>query len=105
MPPLKTVWPAKDPEEALVAEFDYATEIQAGETIVGMDVSCGVVAGVDPDPAAVLNGFPILDLTGRSVLQPFHAGLHGVNYHLRCVATLSSGRVLVRAAILPVRTA
>ncbi|MER2545909.1 MAG: hypothetical protein ABTS16_21150 [Candidatus Accumulibacter phosphatis] len=103
MSSLRSAWPAKDPEEALVAEFYYANEVQAGETITGMSVSCSVLSGVDPDPAAVLNGTPTI--SGSSVLQPFHAGLDGVNYRLRCVATFSSGRILVRAASLPVRMA
>ncbi|MEF8769398.1 phage fiber-tail adaptor protein [Candidatus Accumulibacter contiguus] len=103
MTSLRSVWPAKDPEEALVAEFSYANEIQEGETIVSVSVSCSVLAGADSNPAAVLNGTPTL--SGSSVLLPFHAGLDGVNYRLRCVATLSSGRILVRAANLPVRTA
>jgi hypothetical protein len=97
-------WPAKDPAEVLVATFDYASEINSGETIASAVVTCSVLAGTDPTPAAVLAGSA--SIAGGTVLQPFQGGVDGVSYTLRCAATLSpSGRVLVLAATLPVRGA
>ncbi len=95
-------WPSKDPAEALIAAFVFANEINSGETISSVQTSCTTLYGTDASPGAVLNGLPTI--SGSSVLQPFHGGLDGVSYTLRCVATLSSGRILVRAATLPVRT-
>lgn len=103
MHPLRSHWPQKDPGEALIAEFDFVDELATGETIGSLAVSCSVLAGSDASPSAVLNGSPTI--SGGLVLQPFHGGLDGVTYLLRCVATLSSGRILVRTATLPVRSA
>ena len=97
---MRSSWPEKNPEEALVAEFSFANEIVEGETITGTLITCSVLSGTDASPALVLNGAPTV--VGSSVLQPFHGGINGVTYLLRCVATLSSGRILVRSASLPV---
>ena len=48
-------------------------------------------------------GSPLID--GGEVRQTISAGLAGSSYTLRCLATLSSGRLLALAATLPVRTA
>jgi hypothetical protein len=97
-------WPSKDPVEVMVATFDYTSEINSGETIASAVVACSVLAGTDPTPAAVLAGSA--SISAGTVLQPFQGGVDGVSYTLRCAATLSpSGRVLVLAATLPVRTA
>lgn len=97
-------WPAKDPAESLVCGFDFTAELDPGETISSVLVSVSLLAGVDPDPAAML--FDLPTIAAGVVLQPFRAGVHGAVYKLRCVATLDpTGRVLVLAANLPVRTA
>ncbi len=100
---MRSIWPAKDPAEALVADFSFANEIAVGETIASAQISCSVLSGKDATPSAVLSGAP--NISGSSVLQRFHGGVAGATYLMRCVATLSSGRVLALAAILPVRTA
>ncbi|HND12311.1 MAG TPA: hypothetical protein PLY80_17850 [Pseudomonadota bacterium] len=100
----RTVWPAKDPAERLVASFDYRDALDAGETIASALVTATLLAGSDADPSALLDGLPTI--SGGLVLQPFHGGLDSASYTLRCQATLSpSSRVLVLAATLPVRTA
>lgn len=98
----RSVWPEKDPQETLVAGFLYANELRPGETIASAEVSCTVLTGTDAAPESVLDGDPTI--SDAAVLQPFYAGVDGVTYTIRCVATLSSGRVLVRAATLPVRS-
>lgn len=101
---MRPAWPAKDPAEALVAAFDYADDLDAGETIGSASVTCALLSGSDASPAAVLNGSPTV--SGGTVLQPFHGGVDGAVYVLRCTATLSpTSRILVLAASLPVRTA
>jgi len=99
----RSSWPAKDPAEKLIATFDFDPEMDAGESIQSVLISCDTLSGADSTPSAVLDGSPTI--SGGSVLQPFQAGLDGCTYTLRCVATLSSGRILVLAANLPVRTA
>ena len=101
---MRPTWPAKDPAEVLVAAFDYSDDLDAGETIASALLSASVQLGLDADPAALLSGLPTI--SAGVVLQPFHGGVDGVIYTLRCVATLDpSGRVLALAANLPVRTA
>lgn len=101
---MRATWPAKDPDESLVSAFDFSAEIDPGETLSSVLCSIAVLAGVDASAASVLFGSPTI--AGGVVLQPFHGGVDGVTYTLRCVATLApTGRVLVLAANLPVRTA
>lgn len=100
---MTTIWKPKDPAEHLVATFHYLDELDDGETIVGAIPTCTLISGTDANPSALLSGDFII--AGGTVLQPMSGGSHEANYKLRCIATLSSGRVLVRAAILPVRTA
>lgn len=101
---MRITWPAKDPDEVLVAAFDFTTEVNTGETISAAIVDCSVVSGVDANPSAVLTGAAVV--SAGVVLQPFGGGLEGVNYALRCEATLTpTNRVLVLAANLPVRGA
>lgn len=101
---MRTIWPAKDPAERLVATFDYREELDTGETITGAAVTCTLLSGTDANPEAVLYGTPTI--VDGTVLQFFTGGVDGAVYTLRCQATLSpTGRVLVLAATLPVRTA
>lgn len=87
-----------------MATFDFTAEVDAGESIFSAVVSVSLLAGTDATPSALLTGSPVI--AAGTVLQPFHAGVDGVTYTLRCVATLTpTGRVLVLAANLPVRTA
>jgi hypothetical protein len=101
---MRTLWPAKDPAETLVATFDYSLDLDAGETIATAATTCTLLAGTDSNPSAVLSGSPTID--AGMVLQPFTGGVDGAVYTLRCQATLTpTGRVLVLAATLPVRLA
>lgn len=83
---MSATWPAKDPAESLVCAFDFTAELDPGETISSVLVSVSLLAGVDPDPAAMLHELPTI--AAGVVLQPFRAGVHGAVYKLRCVATL-----------------
>lgn len=98
-------WPAKDPAEILVATFDFSEDFAVGETIAAATVTCTVLSGVDEAPVAVVDSaLPAID--GGSVRQRLTGGVAGVSYRLRCTVELTpSGRVLVLAATLPVRTA
>ncbi len=95
-----TIWPTKDPREKLVATFSFGPELDPGETIESFLVDCTSVDGADTSPSAVIDGSA--NLVGSDILQFFHGGIAGTSYFLDCTATLSSGRVLVLSAILPV---
>lgn len=101
---MRTIWPAKDPAERLVATFDYREALDTGETIVDAAVTCTLLSGTDANPAAVLYGTPTI--TDGTVMQFFSGGVDGAVYTLRCVATLApTSRILALAATLPVRAA
>ena len=99
-PPMSTTWPAKDPAEKLVCTFDFSPELDAGETLDAATTSVTLLAGSDGNPSALLDG--AVQITGGAVLQSFSGGVDGATYLFRCLATLSSGRVLALAATLPV---
>lgn len=96
------IWPSKDPAEIITVTFDFSDEIGAA-TISSTDVTITVANGTDPAVASMLNGAEVV--SGALVYQSVMLGVNGNNYVPRCEATLSDGRVLVRAALLPVRVA
>lgn len=92
--------PIKDPSESVVIEFDFAGEMSViGSAVVSASV---YGTGVDPAVASMLDGAP--QVLAPKVLQRVRNGVDGVDYKLRCVAT-SGSDVLVRAGVMPVRTA
>ena len=101
---MRTLWPAKDPEEVFVVTFDFSAALDEGEAISIAAVACLLISGSDQTPNDVLAASATI--SGGSVLQPVQGGVLGARYVLRCVATLGpSGRRLVLAATLPVRLA
>jgi len=52
---MRSSWPEKNPEEALVAEFSFANEIVEGETITGTLITCSVLSGTDASPAHTIS--------------------------------------------------
>lgn len=102
---MSTLWPPKDPAEVLVGTFDFSSEVESGETIASAVVSASLVAGVDADPSSLIYNGSQTTIVGATVLFGMYGGVDQATYSLRCVATLSSGRVLVLAATLPVRRA
>lgn len=99
----RLTWPEKDPRERLVATFDFSDELDEGESITIAVVTCSLLSGVDASPSSVLDGSHAID--GQEVRQFFHLGVDGASYCMDCVTTLNSGRIIVRAATLPVRKA
>jgi hypothetical protein len=93
----------KDAAEVIVLRFDYAADIEPGETISGAAVTCAAALGTDGNAAAMLDGAAAI--AAQDVQQRVAAGITGNTYRLRCAATLSSGRVLVLAGLLPIREA
>lgn len=92
--------PVKDPEERVFLRFNFAKEIPAADAVVGATITAALTAGVDPTPAAVLDGAPILGT--RDAGQWVRGGVDGASYQIKCVATTQLGRVLVLRGLLPV---
>ena len=106
--------PAMDLNEVDDIPFHFTADMVPGETITGTPaVTCEVITGTDATPQAMVTGSPQIgtlssagvftpSAAGGVVLQRFTAQVRNVNYAVRCVATLSSGRKLTAAGELPV---
>lgn len=93
---------AKDPAEVLVLTWDYSAALEVGETLTAATTSASLLAGPGGSPLA-LAGLPAI--SGGEVRQAVSGGADGDSYTVRCLATLSSGRLLALAGTLPVRPA
>lgn len=93
----------KDPEETVVVAFDFTRDLDPGETISSPVVTIAVSVGTDASASSVLSGSAT---AGTAVVtQTVTSGVADVDYRLQCKVTTSASRVLVLAAILPVREA
>ena len=90
---------AIDVDEIDVLTFEFEPGLADGESIAAATVACTVHSGTDAAPQDLLVGPP--QVSGTTVLQQVQGNVSGVTYHVRCLATLSSGRVLVAAGYLP----
>lgn len=97
------LWPPKDPIEKIWVTFSYGPGLEAGETVVSVELEVTLKEGVDATPAAILDGAAQL-LSGGRVVQRVQAGVAGAAYQVRCAAATSSGRVLLLAGVVPVET-
>ncbi|MHB8916237.1 MAG: hypothetical protein ACYC4K_10550, partial [Thiobacillus sp.] len=55
-------WPLKDPQEVQVLTFNFAPDLNTGETLVTPSISISQIAGAvsDPGVAAILVGSPAI---------------------------------------------
>lgn len=97
-----TVWPSKDPRDIVTATFDYSAALEVGETISTALVQAATKQGTDANPALLLNGTAVIN--GNYVLQSIRNGVTDNSYLITCVATLSTGRVITVAGVVPVKT-
>ena len=95
--------PYKDPAERKLLKFEFATEIEPGQTIQTLERTITTVAGTDASPALVLDGVPQIDNPNLLALQPVKDGLDGCDYEIRMLATDSAGLKHLIVARLPVR--
>jgi hypothetical protein len=95
--------PAKDPVEIIPISFSFGSELATGDAVLSCVVSVITFEGSDPNPSALLYLIPNL-VQAPTVIQNIQGGLSGCQYHIKAVATLQSGGVLVRQAVLPVQS-
>lgn len=100
-----SVLSSKDPVEKVVVTFDYTPALFGSEVCVKVEsVTVEVVAGVDPNPEAILNGEPKITDDGFYVQLPVQGGLDNVNYNIKCLCQTSNPDKLINVSgILPVR--
>jgi hypothetical protein len=75
--------------------FDFSLSLDAGETLLTASVTSTVYTGVDPAPAAIRSGLPVID--GNRVDQLMTGGVEGCVYELLCTVTTSLGQTLQQA--------
>lgn len=92
---------SKRPAEKVWSTFRFGKGLAPGETVTSVVVGVALVQGVDPTPAAVLDGAAVL-LQGARVMQRLQGGVDGASYRIRIDATTSAGQVLALAGVLPV---
>lgn len=93
---MTTRFDTKDPDEDVTAGFDFTLMGAPSAPVIEVEV----IEGADPTPAAILLGSPTI--IGSQVFQRITDGVDGVDYALRCFATIGSDKLLLDA-ILPVR--
>lgn len=105
MTPLGSIGPLgpKDPEEIKVLRFPFEDELEAGETISLVALTCTVLRGADPLAGTIPLGAPVV--SGTDVLQRVQLGVDGAQYLVRCKATGNGGNVHVLWGLLDVKTA
>lgn len=82
--------------------FEFASDINEGETVSDAAVQVEVVKGRDPQPELLRVGAVSVNPIAGIAVQRIQGRFPDVTYKVRCRLTLSSGRVLVKAAYLPV---
>jgi hypothetical protein len=92
---MTTRWSTKDPGEEITAAFDFSKSGVPSSPAVEIAVRIGA----DAAAGAMLSGAPLV--SGGQVLQRIIGGVHGVEYEVRCFATVGGDRLLIDA-ILPV---
>ena len=97
-------WPPKDPLEKVWATFTFIPALNTGETITAAQITVQLKQGVDATPANVLDGANQI-ITGNTVMQKLMGGVDQAVYLIKCIATVSSGRVLVLANKLVIESA
>ena len=94
--------------------FDFSADLTSGETISSAPVIAEWNEGeADASAQSIVTGSPVVgnvvdgvftaNAAGGFVLQRITAHSTDTAYYLACTVTLSSGRKLTAAAILPVR--
>lgn len=96
------LWPEKDPLEKVWLTYNFNEALDPGETITATQILVSVKAGIDANPGDILDGAVVVVANAR-VMQRVRNGLDSTAYLIKCKATLTSGRILLLAAVLPVK--
>ncbi len=92
--------PINPGEVAIPITFDYSAKL-GGATIASAILDVGVWnSGTDATPNHIV-GSPVI--SGSLVIVYWTGGTAGVDYRIRCRATLSNGQVRALVAVLQVR--
>ena len=94
--------PTKGTLESVVLGFDFSAETLS-LTIVSVTCELRPDGADDPDPTAVLDGPPQVDIGNpANVLQRVIGGVNAASYTIQCTVTTPDGDTLTLGVILPV---
>lgn len=94
------ILPTKLIPERITVKFNFADELEWGETLTLALSELEVVSGEDPNPNYVLRLQPVIN--GVEVSQQLRLGTAGVLYRLTIEATTSLGRTISKDANLAI---
>ena len=92
MPGGRRVTLPKKQGEIVTMPFDFASNLQLGETLLTAEVTASVYSGTDINPSAIIYGNETI--VGGRVLQRISVGTVGVTYGIMCRVTTSEGQIL-----------
>ncbi len=96
----RLILPTKLAASTVPVTCDFISQLAQGEAIISLLVVASVVAGVDPDPSAIISGSgSVAQNVGTQVIT---GGLPGVTYQLAFGAVTNHGNSLVIYALLAV---
>lgn len=95
-----TTWPAKYSVERITAEFDFARDLPAGDTVTAVQMVVTTVKGTDAVPSNILYG--AVQLKGPRAFQQLQGGMAGCSYQVEARATTQNNNLLLLARVLPV---
>lgn len=98
----------KDPLEEVPFTANFTNclaKISPTETISSvLSIAVTVVLGVDASPSSILLGSPEISADSKKVSHVITGGLDGVSYKIKTRVQTSSGKKIVIAGIVPVRS-
>lgn len=80
--------------------WDFLSDLQAGETLTGATVVMSVYSGTDASPASMLSG--AAGSSGTIVTQKLTGGVLGVIYEALVTATTTLGQTLQQVSYIAV---
>lgn len=98
----RVIFATKRVSETKLLSFDFAADMEAGETILGKAVVATVYSGTDATPSAIIDG--AATSSGSEVTQSVTDGTAGVQYALSCSVATSLGQTLILQAFLTVES-
>jgi hypothetical protein len=92
--------PSKLLGETLSLNFDFAAQLEVGETISTKTVIATVYSGTDASPSSIISG--AATSSGSVVSQKITSGVLGVIYELVCQVTTSAGKTCQQTGLLAI---
>jgi hypothetical protein len=95
---------SKDPLDRCVLCFDFADQLEEGETLTGrITLNIAAIAGSDPSATGILVGVPSYDAAHTKILQPIFGGIDACRYYIKVAAsTTNPSKAVSLAGLLPV---